>query len=482
MTEKEIAGLEKELETFLSQFDDCFARSGSRENLKVYVSGQLSDLPRKSVEPMALRAKMPPRTLQMFLYSAKWQEDRTVDRLQWIVAGDHADARSIGIVDESGNPKKGTHTVGVQRQWCGATGKKDNCVVGVHLGYAAGDFHCLLDSDIYLPQSWANDPAGRRQAWVPEAVAYRKKSQIALDQIRRAISNGIRFWSLTFDEWYGRDGEFLDGLESLGQNYVGEVPSNFTGWLKQPEILIGPMPEDRYQRGPKGHFPRLSKKALPASQVRNLVKYSRIFQSQRWQAFHIKDGEKGPMVWEAKYAGFYRKDSSGLPGRAHWLIAARNVLNRNEIKYFVSNFSPDTPIKTLLSVAFSRWPIEQCFEQAKKELGLDHFEVRSWPAIHRHYYATQISHLFCSRIHQRLRKKTTESFYLTVEQVRLAACVCIEAKSLSPSVRKKKFCQTAEIIAYYQRRNRQARISHTRKTLHRLKCLGIKVHQLPSCV
>ena len=412
MDEKAIAGLEKQLDVFLKEFDDCFARSGSRENLKVYVSGQLSDLPRKSVEPMALRAKVPPRTLQMFLYSAKWEEDRTRDRLQWIVVRDHAHPRAIGIIDESGNPKKGTHTVGVQRQWCGNTGKKDNCVVGVHLAYAAGDFHCLLDSDLYLPASWADDALRRKETCVPEAVVYRKKADIGLDQIRRAISNGIRFGAFTFDEWYGRDGEFLDGLEALGQNYVGEVPSNFTGWTSEPEVLISPQLQDRHPRGSNGPFPRLSKKAPPASEVRNLVNYSRVFQNQPWQPFHIKDGEKGPIVWEVKYVWFYRKNTKGLPGRMHWLIVARNVVNKDEIKYFVSNFSPDTPIETLLCVAFSRWPIEQCFEQAKNELGMDHFEVRSWAAIHRHYYATQISHLFCSRVHRDLRKKKRRRVFI----------------------------------------------------------------------
>jgi len=271
-----------------------------------------------------------------------------VDRLQWIVARDHAHPLAIGIIDESGNPKKGTHTVGVQRQWCGNTGKKDNCVVGVHLAYAAGDFHGLLDSDLYLPESWAGDPSRRKGTGVPEAVVYRKKADIGLDQIRRAISNGIRFGALTFDEWYGRDGEFLDGLEALGQNYVGEVPSNFTGWTSAPSVLLRPTPHDRHKPGRKRHVPQLSGKALPASEVRNLVRYSRVFQNQPWQPFHIKDGEKGPIVWEVKYVWFYRKNTKGLPGRVHGLIVARNAVDRDEIKYFVSNFSPATPIETLL--------------------------------------------------------------------------------------------------------------------------------------
>ena len=123
----------------------------------------------------------------------------------------------LGIIDESGNPKKGPHTAGVQRQWCGNTGKRDNCVVGVHLGYVAGDFQCLLDSDLYLPQDWVQDPVRRQEAGIPEEVVFRTKPALALEQIGRAVRNGIRVSAWTFDEFYGRGREFLDGLQELGR-------------------------------------------------------------------------------------------------------------------------------------------------------------------------------------------------------------------------------------------------------------------------
>jgi SRSO17 transposase len=410
----QIKGIGKELNTFLSQFDDCFARIGSRRNLRAYVHGQLSDLPRKSIEPMALAADLPPRTLQCFLSLLEWDHLRLRDKLQWKVAADHAHPAAIGLIDDTGNPKKGRETAGVQWQWCGNTGKTDNCVVGVHTGYVAGDFQCLLDSDVYLPEGWASDPARRKKADIPEEVVYRKKTDIALDQVSRALQNGIRVSAWTFDAWYGRDGEFLDGLETRGQNYVGEVPSDFCGWLYEPEILVRPTARERHRRGRKRHFPRLSKKALPASEVRNLLVYSRVFQNQTWEPFHIKDSENGPIVWEVKHARFYRKQGEdGLPGPAHYLIIARNVLNPQEIKYFVSNLLPgpnDITLEKLLWIAFSRFPIERCFEIGKRELGMDHFEVRNWTAIHRHFYISQLSYLFCSRVHQKLREKNDRGF------------------------------------------------------------------------
>ncbi|KKL79067.1 hypothetical protein LCGC14_2018550 [marine sediment metagenome] len=408
MDAKQIRGLGEHLMDFLAEVDDCFGRSEPREHLRTYVGGQLSDLPRKSIEPIALARGTPPRTLQRFFESVQWDELRLRDRLQWIVTRDHADPQAIGTIDESGHPKKGRHTAGVRRQWCGNTGKIDNCVVSVHLGYVTGDFQCLLDSDVYLPKEWAHDPIRRAEAYVPDEVVFRKKADIALAQVQRALANGIRVSAWTFDEWYGRDGTFLDGLEALGQNYVAEVPSTFTGWLHEPTVLQRPTPQEMRKRGRKRRFPRLARKALPACAVRNLGTYSRGFTQQKWQRFHIKDGEKGPMVWEVKHATFYRKRPNGLPGPAGYLIMARDVFYPDKVKFFVSNMRPgsgDVSLTRLLRVAFSRWSIERCFQQSKDELGMDHFEVRGWRSIHRHLYITQLSHLFCARVHQSLREK-----------------------------------------------------------------------------
>lgn len=406
---KQIKNMGKELRGFLHEFDDCFGRSEPREHLRRYVGGQLSDLPRKSIEPIALAADVPPRTLQFFLSSVQWDEKRLRDRIQWIVARDHSHRHAIGVIDETGNPKKGRHTAAVQRQWCGASGKIDNCVVDVHLAYVAGDLRCLLDSDVYLPKQWANDESRRKSAGIPDDVTYRKKTRMALAQIARALGNGVRVAAWTFDEWYGQDGEFLNGLDALGQSYVGQVPSDFTGWLQQPQILQSPRPREARKRGGQRRYPRLARKALPACEVKNLATYSRVFRKQTWKQFKIKDGDNGPMVWEVKWAPFYRKHGKDtLPGPTHTLIVARNVLNLKEIKYFLSNRVPGSDgvsLEWMLWVAFSRWPIEQCFRLSKKELGMDHFETRGWLAIHRHLYISQLSLLFCARVHQRLREK-----------------------------------------------------------------------------
>jgi hypothetical protein len=142
--------------------------------------------------------------------------------------------------------------------------------------------------------------------------------------------------------------------------------------------------------------------------VGHLLHYSKVFTKQKWPRFHIKDGQKGPIVWEVKHADFYRKHADGLPGPTHTLIIARNALDHDEVKYFVANAAAGSDmekLKWLLHVAFSRFPIEHCFKQAKNELGMDHFEVRGWRSIHRHLYVSQLSRLSCSRMRQALREK-----------------------------------------------------------------------------
>src|SRR3972149_8425535 len=185
MDAKQIRRLKPELARYLDEFEDYFPRRDTRAHLPEYVEGQLSDLPRKSVEPMALKAGVPVRTLQEFLSQHRWDHDRMRDRVAKIVVRDHAGGHSIGILDETSFVKKGEKTPGVQRQHCGAVGKQDKCIVTVHLGYAAGDFHCLLDGDLFLPEDWSNDRDRCREAGVPDEVVYRPKTEIGLGGFRR---------------------------------------------------------------------------------------------------------------------------------------------------------------------------------------------------------------------------------------------------------------------------------------------------------
>jgi len=164
----QIRKLKPKLRKFLKRFDDCFPRKDTRAHLPTYVSGQLSDIPEKSVEPIAINAGVAPRTLQEFLSQHHWDHDRLRDQLQHIVRDEHAGPHSIGVIDETSDVKKGDKTPGVQRQWCGSRGKKENCLVTVHLGYAREGFHCLIDGELYLPESWSEDRPRCREAGIPD--------------------------------------------------------------------------------------------------------------------------------------------------------------------------------------------------------------------------------------------------------------------------------------------------------------------------
>jgi SRSO17 transposase len=376
------------LDRFLSHFDDGFSRRPTREHLTTYVRGLLSDLPRKSAEPIALDQGVPVRTLQEFLGSHRWDHDRLRDRLQQLVAADHPCEHGVGLIDDTGCPKKGDKTPGVKRQYCGATGKVDNCVVIVHLGYAAGDFHCLLDSELYLPREWDADRRRCRAANIPDGLTYRPKWQIALELYDRATANGVRFAWLTFDEGYGGKPGLLSGLRRRHQRYVAEVPRTFAGWLELPALTDA----GRWQ-------------GEPARSVEELLADDPRLTGQGWTAYRVKDGHKGPMVWEVKHAALFPKREDGDPGWPLHLVVARYARDRSEVKYFVSNAPPGAPVETLLLVAFSRWRVERCFEDGKTELGFDHFEGRSYAGLIRHQRLVALAHLFCARVRERWGKK-----------------------------------------------------------------------------
>lgn len=391
MTVDQILSLRPALAEFLAEFGDCFGRSEPGEHLTHYVRGQLSNLPRKSVEPIALFNNLAPRTLQEFLNTDVWDHHKLRDHVQQIVARDHADPQAIGVVDDSGHSKKGKMTAGVQPQYCGRSGKIDNCVVTVHLSYSSFDttFRTMLDSDLFLPEGWDQDRPRCQQAGIPDAVVYRPKYDIALEQLDRARANGVHFGWINADIWYSEKPKFLAGLEERQYRYVVEIPRNLQGWLYDP-----------------GANPR-----HPARPVLQLCHDAKPMRNQDWILFHIKDTDKGPMVCKVKAAPFWLQRDEQVLG-PYWLIWAYDPLHPEEEKFFLSNASQDTRLETLLHVGCARWPVERCLEDKKSELGLSHFEVRKYQALLRHLLITLVSHLFLARQTQRLRGEKSSHHYL----------------------------------------------------------------------
>lgn len=393
----ELRRIRRNLDRFLGQFTDCFKTAPSRRHLKTYVSGQISNLERKSIEPMALAAKVAPRSLQEFIGLHRWDREAMRDRLQEIVVRDSSDANGVAVVDETGCPKKGTHTVGVARQYCGATGKIDNCVMTVELGYATKDFHTLIDSDLYLPEdTWCSDPVRRRAAGIPDTVTFRPKWRVALDMLRHALGNGVPFRWLTADEAYGNAPEFRRGVQEAGLLYMVEIPRTIRGWTHTPRLVE---PPEYAGTGRPAKRPRLVPGTTPARRVDALWPRG----GPSWDTFHVKNTEKGPVVWQARRTRFV-VSQGGLPTEHVTLVVARNIAT-GEVKYFLSNAPADTPLTVLLHVAFCRWHIEREFQDAKGQLGFDHFEVRRYRAVRRHMTVSLVSLLFLAQEAHRLRGK-----------------------------------------------------------------------------
>ena len=391
MTADQIRSLQPALAALLDRFRVHFNRVSTFRHWERYLVGLMADLKRKSIEPIALAAGVAVRTLQEFLAFFVWDHERVDDQFHRLVMDQHGCERAIGVLDSSGHAKQGDKTPGVQRQYCGETGKIDNCVVGQHLLYTDNDpsnpFTCMLASDLYLPESWASDRSRCAASGIPEGLPHRPIWQIGLEQIERAIGNGVRFSWLTFDEAYGNVPAFWFGLDRLGQRAVGEVCASFYCWPTWPHC-------------------RSMQKAHAAKQVQNICRYSPVFCKQDWRRLVIKEATRGSIVWEIKAARVHLTDTSGkisVPtDRPYWLIVARHATT-GEIKYLVSNASASASLQEIMTAALARWHVEKWFERAKQEAGFGAFEVRTYTSLIRHWLCARMVMYFLAAQTQRLR-------------------------------------------------------------------------------
>lgn len=372
MTDQDISALGPAFAGYLGRFRECFSRPATAGRFATYCRGLLSDLPRKSVEPIALEAGETVRTLQQFLVKSRWDHERArtllSQRMVEVLAERPADdLGTIGVIDETSCRKWGDQTPGVQRQYLGCVGKIDNGIVTVHLAAAKGRFQTLLDADLFLPERWANDRERCRAAGIPDEVDHRSKWQLAFDQLLRARRNGLTFDWLTFDEGYGSKGPFLWLLSFVGQKYVGEVPSNF--------------PVRRTATGD----PQRADVFQPARETASWTRLRVTRQTQAAQVWRVTSSK----VWAAD--GWNR------------LVTAVNETT-GEVKFFISNAVRE-PLERIVQIAFRRAAVEHLFRIAKQEVGLMDFEGRDYTALHRHLILALVVLGFVAIHTDRLRGK-----------------------------------------------------------------------------
>ena len=392
MTEEEIAGLAPALRIHLRCYGPYLGGKEVHEHIGRYCRGLLSDLPRKSVEPIALAAGACVRSLQLLLTQHDWDETGLRDAMQRRIVQERLPASgedridALGVVawiDETSVAKKGDKTPGVQRQYCGSTGKIDNCVTSVHLAVGYGTFSCLVDSDLYVPKSWIEDPKRCEEAGIPLDLPFRTKCQMALEQVKRALGNGMRLDWIGFDEGYGGKPSFLLGLEAMGQTFIGEVPTNFHCFSVPP----------RYHSLQRPYV---------AKEARNLATHGKAFAGKGWKTYRVAHKTVPDSFWKVKAGRVYMSVKGQCHDRAYWLILAKNT-RTGEIKYFISNAPERTRLKRMLEAAFSRWGIEHLFRVAKTEIGLGHYEGRRYRGLMRHMMLCQLTLLFVAEQTERLR-------------------------------------------------------------------------------
>ncbi len=380
MTTDEIRALEPNARRRLEEFRDCFKKAPVFDYLVSYSLGLLATLERKSIEPIALWIGVAVRTLQLFLSQFIWDHARIESRFRRMIVDQYGSDNSIGIIDASAHAKQGEKTPGVQRQWCGESGKIDNCVVGQHLIYTNNDpknpFSACVASDVYLPECWIDDPDRRKTAHIPEDAVFRTKWEMAADQVDQCAADGVRFGWITCDEEFTSVPEFIYRMDRSGQRVIGEVRSNFRCWTKRPAC--------RSFQGPHA-----------SKQVDNVCRFSPTFTKQQWSRLRIKETTRGECVWDVKTARVHlvTKDADGRScptDRLYWLIVARNP-ETEEIKYFVCNAPENTPLETMLRVGFARWHVEKWFERAKQQCGFGSFEVRTYQSLIRHWLCSRIA-------------------------------------------------------------------------------------------
>jgi SRSO17 transposase len=376
MTEAQLQALGPQFTAFLQPFERFFDTSASAQHFRHYARGLLSDLPRKTAEPLALAAGTPPRSLQQFLKACLWDHEGLTEALQQTVRATVAELPhdllgTVGILDETSVRKQGTQTPGVQRQYLGCLGKIDNGIVTVHLAVARGTFKALLDSELFLPESWDADRERCREADIPDELHYRPKWFIGLELLARAKGSGWQFDWLTFDEGYGGKPGFLQLLDLAGQSYVGEVPTNFSC---------------RPGRSPT---PCSAAAVFSRPGVRRRAARSFSFPQQTGAA----------AVWQVKVVKVALGED---PEPQHRLILARNR-ETGEKKYFLTNARGGIGVRRVLTVAFVRWNVEHVFRVAKGEVGLTHFEGRSYVSLKRHLALCLVALTFVSLHTLRLR-------------------------------------------------------------------------------
>ena len=409
LDKEDVAAFIHKIRYFHEQFAECFVRSESREHFFNYMAGQFSELERKSIEPIALALRdVNVRSLQRFVSDAPWDDDRIMSRYRSLVNDDLGGQDGALIFDESGFVKKGQDSIGVSRQYCGTIGKVDNCQVGVFAGYVSEHGYALVDKRLFIPEKWFSDDylERRKKCNLPAETVFQSKPKLAAEMLSDISKEDVLpFKYVLADSLYGVSPEFISAVEAMPSKiYFVSVPKDTQCWLTRPMTI-----SKEYTWGGKKHRKKVL--ASPDDKPLTVEDLARNMNDYFWYRRKVSEGTKGPIVYE-----FTRRQvilsAAGLPNKTVWLLIRRTLGPDPQYSYFISNAMSSTPLKTLVWLSGLRWAIEQCFQETKTELGMDHYEVRKFPGWHHHIITCIMAHFFLWHLKIRMGKKST--VYYTV--------------------------------------------------------------------
>lgn len=347
-----------------SRIASRFARSEPRERVLAYVRGLLAPLERKNSWTLAERAGEPvPDGMQRLLSTADWDADAVRDDVRGYVVEHLGDERAVLVVDETGFLKKGTKSAGVARQYSGTAGRVENSQVGVFLSYATTAGRTFLDRELYLPRVWTDDAPRCAEARIPAEVGFATKPELAMRMLARAIDAGVPAAWVSGDEVYGQQHKLRVMLEERGMGYVLAVPVNQRVHARLDDRLVELRADELAARLPAQSFKKLSAGA----------------------------GAKGPRIYSWARAAVRPLEDTG---HGYWLLVRRSVNDPSDRAHYLCFGPPGTPLRELVRVAGARWAIEETFQTAKGEVGLDHYQVRRYDGWYRHITLAMLAHAF----------------------------------------------------------------------------------------